>query len=78
MCNIVVLELGAPLCTSSLWTAGAMEALAQAYSKEDIGRMGYNLYEKFRPAVPEGGRGWGAKGLLDLSHLAQLTQDVTT
>lgn len=57
---------------------GAMEALAQAYSKEDIGRMGYNLYEKFRPAVPEGGRGWGAKGLLDLSHLAQLTQDVTT
>eukprot|EP00246_Nothoceros_aenigmaticus_P017072 TRINITY_DN8094_c0_g1_i1.p1 TRINITY_DN8094_c0_g1~~TRINITY_DN8094_c0_g1_i1.p1 ORF type:complete len:622 (-),score=154.55 TRINITY_DN8094_c0_g1_i1:348-1976(-) len=54
---------------------GAMEMLARRYSREEVGRVGYNLYEKFRPAVPEGGKGWGAKGLLDLAHLAQLKQE---
>jgi len=30
------------------------------------------LYEKFRPAVPPGTRGWGAKGTLDLAAFRKL------
>ena len=32
----------------------------------------YALYERFRPEIPAGTRGWGAKGVLDLTALAKL------
>jgi hypothetical protein len=47
----------------------AMERLAKAYSPEDLASQAYALYEHFRPTVPEGVRGWGARGELDLSRL---------
>jgi len=53
----------------------AMRALAKAYSKSSLEANGFALYEAFRPSVPRGGRGWGAKGVLDLDVIARLTRD---
>jgi hypothetical protein len=50
----------------------AMEKLAAAHSSDDLAAKAYALYEKFRPAVPPGTTGWGAKGVLDLAGLAKL------
>jgi hypothetical protein len=50
----------------------AMEALAAAYPPEQLAAMAYALYERFRPAIPEGTRGWGAAGPLDLDALRAL------
>ena len=44
----------------------AMAELAAAYEPEELRRHGFRLYEMFRPAVPAGESGWGAKGELDL------------
>jgi hypothetical protein len=40
----------------------AMETLAKAYPPEQLAAKAYALYESFRPAIPEGTRGWGAAG----------------
>jgi hypothetical protein len=40
----------------------AMEALARAFPPEQLAAKAYALYEQFRPAIPEGTRGWGAAG----------------
>lgn len=50
----------------------AMRALAKAYPPKRLAAIGFDLYEKFRPAIPEGVKGWGAKGPLDLRQLARL------
>jgi chemotaxis protein histidine kinase CheA len=50
----------------------AFEALANSMEPEEIGSKAYNLYEKFRPQVPDGAKGWGARGLLDLKHVQEL------
>jgi len=50
----------------------AFEALANSLEPEEIGSKAYNLYEKFRPVVPDGARGWGAHGVLDLKHVQAL------
>ena len=44
----------------------AMEALADALPPEALNRIGFRLYERFRPEVPAGAAGWGKKGVLDL------------
>ena len=49
-----------------------MEALARAYPPSEIEDVAYALYEDFRPAIPEGKKGWGAKGTLDLDYLRRL------
>lgn len=33
----------------------------------------FGLYERFRPDIPKGARGWGAKGTLDLGLIRGLT-----
>ncbi|HYZ35033.1 MAG TPA: hypothetical protein VE684_22480 [Crenalkalicoccus sp.] len=38
----------------------AMEALAARLPPEELNRIGFRLYEHFRPEVPEGVTGWGA------------------
>ena len=48
----------------------AMEALAASLPPEELNRIGFRLYERFRPEVPEGTRGWGAKGELRLERIA--------
>jgi hypothetical protein len=51
----------------------AMRALARSIPKGELEAKAFGLYEKFRPAVPEGQRGWGAKGVLDLARVRTLT-----
>jgi hypothetical protein len=50
----------------------AMEALAKAYPPKKLASEAYALYEAFRPSVPEGEKGWGAKGELDLEKIRSL------
>ncbi len=47
----------------------AMEALAAALEPAELNRIGFRLYEKFRPLVPPGTKGWGAKGALELDRI---------
>ncbi len=44
----------------------AMAKLARAFKPKELAEKAFSLYERFRPAIPEGVRGWGAKGDLDL------------
>ena len=50
----------------------AMEKLAAAYTPKQLESKAYSLYEKFRPEIPEGTKGWGAKGQLDLEYIRSL------
>ena len=50
---------------------GAMEALAASLPPDELDRVGFRLYERFRPEVPEGVEGWGAKALLDIGRIRQ-------
>lgn len=50
----------------------AMTALARAYRPNDLAVKAFDLYERFRPAVPGGISGWGAQGELDLATLRSL------
>jgi hypothetical protein len=47
----------------------AMEALAASLPSEELNRIGFRLYERFRPEVPEGTQGWGAKGELRIERI---------
>ncbi len=47
----------------------AMEALADSLAPTELNRTGFRLYEGFRPEVPPGTKGWGAKGVLDLGRI---------
>ena len=47
----------------------AMDALARSLPPEELNRVAFRLYEQFRPEVPAGVKGWGAKGILDLSRI---------
>ena len=47
----------------------AMETLAASMDKDELNRVGFRLYEHFRPEVPEGVKGWGAKGELTLKRI---------
>lgn len=50
----------------------AMQSLAGALDKDDLAARAYRLYEQFRPDIPAGQRGWGAKGNLDLDFVKSL------
>ncbi|MHC4715293.1 MAG: hypothetical protein ACYTAN_18815, partial [Planctomycetota bacterium] len=52
----------------------AMSALAGSFEPEELAARSYGLYEKFRPQIPPGKRGWGAKGELDLSFIRSLSR----
>lgn len=52
----------------------AMEKLAKAYTPKQLEKEAYGLYEKFRPEIPEGTKGWGAKGELDLDYIRSLAK----
>jgi hypothetical protein len=53
----------------------AMRALAKAYTPQQLGSMAYVLYERFRPEIPAGARGWGARGPLDLALIRRMAAD---
>jgi hypothetical protein len=50
----------------------AMTALAKSLSRERLASEAFALYEAFRPAIPRGVRGWGAKGHLDPAKIRAL------
>lgn len=50
----------------------AMEKLAKSYTPKQLESKAYDLYEEFRPEIPEGKKGWGAKGELDLDYIRSL------
>ena len=52
----------------------AMEALAEAYPPDRLEGQAYTLYEKFRPKIPEGAQGWGARGDLSLAALRSMAE----
>ncbi|MEO8139454.1 MAG: hypothetical protein ABI742_07410 [Gemmatimonadota bacterium] len=47
----------------------AMREVAESYSPKRLAEIGFTLYEKFRPEIPEGVKGWGAKGRLSLETI---------
>ena len=53
---------------------GAMQALARSRTPAKLAGEAYSLYEKFRPAVPAGTGGWGAKGTLELEAIRKLAK----
>lgn len=50
----------------------AMEQLARAYKPDELDARAFGLYEKFRPRIASGQRGWGQKGKLDLRVIREL------
>jgi hypothetical protein len=53
-------------------TRKAMAELANAFKPDELAQRGFGLYEQFRPVIPEGVQGWGAKGELDLGRISKL------
>jgi len=52
----------------------AFESLARAYPPKQLETKAYDLYEHFRPKIPEGTKGWGAAGELDLDYIRSLSK----
>jgi Bacterial regulatory proteins, luxR family len=50
----------------------AMRDLVKAFRPEQLLKNAFRLYEEFRPAIPEGVKGWGAKGNLDIDRIRSL------
>jgi hypothetical protein len=53
----------------------AMRDLAKAFRPEGLSQNAFTLYEKFRPAIPKGVTGWGAKGTLDIIRIRSLASE---
>jgi hypothetical protein len=51
-----------------------MRRLAAAFSPDELEEKGFHLYEQFRPEVPAGQSGWGAKGVLDTARIRVLAR----
>lgn len=51
-----------------------MEALAGAFAPDELKDRAYSLYQQFRPGIPSGKKGWGAKGELDLDLIRSLAK----
>jgi hypothetical protein len=52
----------------------AMRELAASFSPRDLNIKGFSLYERFRPSIPDGVHGWGAKGQLDIKRIRSLAK----
>jgi len=50
----------------------AMKILADSFKPAELAAIAFSLYERFRPDIPAGVRGWGAKGELDLKRIESL------
>jgi hypothetical protein len=46
--------------------------LARAFPPKELAVRAFSLYERFRPCIPDGVQGWGAKGELDLDCIRSL------
>lgn len=52
----------------------AMRTLARSISPDELARRGFMFYEEFRPEIPSGTKGWGAKGRLDLDKIRSMVE----
>jgi hypothetical protein len=52
----------------------AMTALARSIPRRELSGRAFALYEKFRPGVPSGERGWGSRGDLDIGRVRALAR----
>ncbi|NJM42436.1 MAG: hypothetical protein HC853_17705 [Anaerolineae bacterium] len=52
----------------------AMTTLADVYAPAQLRNKAYDLYENFRPNIPEGVKGWGAAGKLSLNKVRSLAK----
>jgi len=52
----------------------AMVNLAKSRAPEALAEEAFRLYEQFRPGVPAGESGWGAKGTLSLEKIQALAE----
>jgi hypothetical protein len=50
----------------------AMQRLAMSFQPKELADLAFGLYERFRPSIPAGVKGWGAKGELDLELIEEL------
>ena len=53
----------------------AMRTLAKAHKPAELDKIGFKLYERFRPSIPGGKKGWGAKGELSLAQIQKLAHE---
>jgi hypothetical protein len=51
-----------------------MAKLAKSRAAEALADEAFPLYEQFRPGVPAGESGWGAKGTLSLEKIEALVE----
>jgi hypothetical protein len=51
-----------------------MEELARSFPREELADKAYMLYERFRPRIPSGQQGWGARGELKLDLMRSLAR----
>jgi len=52
----------------------AMREVAGSYDRRELEREAFGLYEEFRPEIPKGQQGWGAKGELDIKKILRLAK----
>ena len=52
----------------------AMVQLAKSVPPSELDRDAYRLYERFRPTIPPGKKGWGAAGTLSLDTIRLLSR----
>lgn len=52
----------------------ALTELAKSVPPRELNRRGYAMYERFRPAVASGKKGWGAAGTLSLDVIRSLAR----
>jgi hypothetical protein len=55
-----------------------MEHVARSFRPAELAAAAYGMYERFRPTVPAGTRGWGARGDLDTDFIRSLAKRPTT
>jgi hypothetical protein len=53
----------------------SMQRLAKSLKPKELAERCFGLYERFRPAIPKGVKGWGAKGKLDLAVIEGLAKE---
>lgn len=53
----------------------AMQKLAKTYKPQELAQEAFGLYERFRPEIPAGKQGWGAKGDLHLERIEGLKKE---
>jgi hypothetical protein len=53
----------------------AMQKVAKTYNPKELADHAYSLYERIRPDIPAGKKGWGAKGDLDLGLVGRLAKE---